>query len=218
MNFFDENKITCVIIISVEFQEQLRIFAKSDELSLKLWEVIMLLPTNPLYYKLVQTSADRQLCQLAESLADSNESPYMLLYHLQIVEILHSNRQLCAWPGAWPEQVHRLVQTLVASLRQSASRVLLDCLLVAVRLMFGFLCVEGKTGGKCESVGEGGEDLEGSDADGEASDVDETPRKKVKRCGASGGEAELRNEGKEIWLCIFIQPFLSLLVTFLFKS
>ena len=36
--------------------------------------------------------------------------------------------------------------------------------------------------------------------------------------GASGGEAEVRNEGKEIWLCIFIQPFLSLLVTFLFKS
>jgi hypothetical protein len=74
--------------------------------------------------------------------------------------------------------------------------------------MFGFLCVEGKTDGRCESVvggGEGGEELEGSDADGEASDVDETPRKRVKWCGPSGGEAELRDEGKESWLSIFIQ-------------
>ncbi len=165
---------------------------KREELSEKLWQVIMLLPTNSVYYKFVQT---KHLCSMADRFKDTDESPYMLLYDLQIVEILHRNNKQKEWPDQWPDHVYRLVQVLVKNLKLSPSNTLLNCLLITLRLVFSFLCVN-----DCEAVVVDDceyDNFEETLVDEDTSDLDETPRKKAKRSSNNGDKdnSDFKSEG-----------------------
>ena len=71
---------------------------KTEFLSTKLWEVMMLLPTNQTYSKLISIKLETHLSKLLDQflLNESSTkfcSPYKLLYSLQIIEIVCKHQE-----------------------------------------------------------------------------------------------------------------------------
>lgn len=99
------------VLKSLKVNESYALIEKSELLSLKLWEILVLLPTNSTYYRSISIKPGWYLGNLTDQLigVDSTVfdddkdhlflnskhndycSPYKMLYYLQIIEIIHQN-------------------------------------------------------------------------------------------------------------------------------
>jgi hypothetical protein len=146
----------------------------------KVWEVIMLLPTNRIYYDLIEANPEQYLLKLTEqislegqriSLCPTNghisqmisiNFPYQLLYYLQIVEIIYKQQQLEDEDDGiknnsdqlWSKYFYKMLIVITKYLMSHSNNksILLECVLIILRLFCNTIFLNGtKNGNKISS-------------------------------------------------------------------
>lgn len=170
------------LISSIEFtSNECQNKKRTEFLSTKLWEVMMLLPTNQTYSKLISIKLETHLSKLADQFLLNETSakfcsPYKLLYYLQIIEIVCKNQEMNNLSSTWSINLYRLLVTISKNLlclntkTNLNSIILLECLLITIRLLSNSLIVLSQT--------DTNEEIASNETE---KTIGETPRKKVKR-------------------------------------
>lgn len=122
----------------------------------KIWEVIILLPTNRIYYDLIEANPEQYLFKLTEQISLGSQRmemhqtnghltqlisihfPYQLLYYLQIVEIIYKNQSEddLTRNNVWSKYFYKML-IVITKYSISNSRndsIVLECVLIILRL------------------------------------------------------------------------------------
>ena len=128
----------------------------------KVWEVILLLPTNRIYYSLIEANPEQYLFKLTEQISLESQQnlthqtnghttqmisihyPYQLLYYLQIVEIIYKHQLEKSEEdklknnsdSVWSKYFYKMliVITKYSMSHSNNDSILLECVLIILRL------------------------------------------------------------------------------------
>jgi len=194
------------LISSIEFNNDNN-KKRTEFLSTRIWEVMMLLPTNQTYLKLISYKLESHLSKLADQFLlnnlttttnSSSSSPYKLLYYLQIIEIVSQQQQqqqneqddLNSLSTTWPLSLYRLLVTILKNIINLTtclnSIILLECLLITIRLLSNSLILSQSNNNEENTLINDNHD-----------DDEETPKKKLKRSSPSLSSQQQQQEQEQ---------------------
>ncbi len=193
------------LISSIEFNNDNN-KKRTEFLSTRIWEVMMLLPTNQTYLKLISYKLESHLSKLADQFLlnnltttnSSSSSPYKLLYYLQIIEIVSQQQQqqqneqddLNSLSTTWPLSLYRLLVTILKNIINLStclnSIILLECLLITIRLLSNSLILSQSNNNEENTLINDNHD-----------DDEETPKKKLKRSSPSLSSQQQQQEQEQ---------------------